>query len=68
MYRRKYKIPICWDEVGERKLSGLEIVQDTNKKISVIKDRLKTVKDRQKNYANKRRRELEFVVEDCVFL
>ena len=37
-------------------------------KVNVIRDRLKAAKDRQKSYADKRRKDLEFEVEDRVFL
>ena len=37
-------------------------------KVQVIKDRLKTTQSRQKSYADLRRRELEFQVDDWVFL
>ncbi|GKC49525.1 putative reverse transcriptase domain-containing protein [Tanacetum coccineum] len=43
-------------------------VQETTKKISQIKDRLKVARDRQKSYANKRRNPLEFSVGDQVLL
>ncbi|GJZ65640.1 putative reverse transcriptase domain-containing protein [Tanacetum coccineum] len=46
----------------EKDLIGPEIVQETTKKISQIKDRLKDARDRQKSYANKRRKPLEFSV------
>ncbi|GJY74842.1 putative reverse transcriptase domain-containing protein [Tanacetum coccineum] len=45
-----------------------EIMLETNEKISQIKDRLKTACDRQKSYANKRRKPLEFSVGDHVLL
>nr|GEU62199.1 putative reverse transcriptase domain, ribonuclease H-like domain, aspartic peptidase domain protein [Tanacetum cinerariifolium] len=45
-----------------------EIVQETAEKISQIKDRLKVVCDRQKSYADKRRKPLEFNVGDHVLL
>ncbi|WMV10310.1 hypothetical protein MTR67_003695 [Solanum verrucosum] len=38
------------------------------KKVQLIRDRLKTAQSRQKSYANVRRRELEFQVDDWVFL
>ena len=41
LYGRKCRTPVCWDEVGERKLVGPEIVQMTYDKIKVIRDRLK---------------------------
>nr|GEX11129.1 putative reverse transcriptase domain-containing protein [Tanacetum cinerariifolium] len=55
-------------EVGEGKLIRHEIVQETTEKISQIKARLKATRDRQKNYANKRRKPLEFNVGDHVLL
>ena len=68
LYGRKCRTPVCWDEVGERKLVGSEIVQVTCDKIKVIRDRLKISQDRQKSYANNHRRDLEFEVGDMVFL
>ncbi|GKC16419.1 putative reverse transcriptase domain-containing protein, partial [Tanacetum coccineum] len=43
-----------------------ELVQETTKKISQIKDRLKIARDRQKSYVDRRRKPLEFSVGDCV--
>ncbi|GKD61376.1 hypothetical protein Tco_1298885, partial [Tanacetum coccineum] len=57
-----------WAEVGEGQLIGPELVQETTEKISQIKDRLKTACDRQKSYADKRRKPLEFSVGDYVLL
>ena len=68
LYGRKCQTPICWDEVGERKLVGPKIVQVTCDKIKVIRNRLKIAQDRQKSYANNRRRDLEFEVGDMIFL
>ncbi|GKA09682.1 putative reverse transcriptase domain-containing protein, partial [Tanacetum coccineum] len=50
LYGRKCRSPILWAEVGEGKLIGLEIMQETTEKISQIKDRLKAVRD-QRNLA-----------------
>ncbi|GJS55908.1 putative reverse transcriptase domain-containing protein [Tanacetum coccineum] len=55
-------------EVGEGQLIGPEIVQESTKKISQIKDRLKAARDHQKSYADKRRKPLEFSVGDHVLL
>ncbi|GJR85774.1 putative reverse transcriptase domain-containing protein [Tanacetum coccineum] len=57
-----------WTEVGESQLIGPEIVQETTEKIIQIKERLKTARSRQKSYANKRRKPLEFKVGDRVLL
>ncbi|GJW20283.1 ribonuclease H-like domain-containing protein [Tanacetum coccineum] len=57
-----------WAEVGESQLIGPEIVQETTDKIVQIKERLKTARDRQKSYADNRRKPLEFSVGDKVLL
>ncbi|GKB65942.1 putative reverse transcriptase domain-containing protein, partial [Tanacetum coccineum] len=59
LYGRMCRSPIMWAEVGEGQLIGPELVQETTKKKSQIKDRLKTARDRQKSYADKRRKPLE---------
>ncbi|GJZ41463.1 putative reverse transcriptase domain-containing protein [Tanacetum coccineum] len=53
-------------ELGQ--LIGPVLVQDTTEKISHIKDKVKDTFDRQKNYADKRRKPLEFSVGDYVLL
>ncbi|GKC57283.1 hypothetical protein Tco_1084881 [Tanacetum coccineum] len=56
-------------EIRFRAASALpELVQETTEKISQIKDRLKAARDRQKSYADKRRKPLEFSVGDYVLL
>ncbi|GJY66893.1 hypothetical protein Tco_0469131 [Tanacetum coccineum] len=49
---------------AKSQLIGPIIVQETTQKIMQIKERLKTVRDCQKNYADKRRKPLEFNVGD----
>jgi transposase InsO family protein len=46
LYGRRCRSPLYWDEVGERKLLGPEIVQDTCEKIIVIKQRLAAAQSR----------------------
>nr|GEW88746.1 hypothetical protein [Tanacetum cinerariifolium] len=43
LYGRKCRLPIMWAKVGEGQLIGPELVKETTKKISQIKDRLKAV-------------------------
>ncbi|GJR80232.1 pol protein [Tanacetum coccineum] len=68
LYGRKCQAPICWDEVGERLIEGPELIEITNEKVAVAKEKLKEARSRQKSYADKHRRDLEFQVEDRVFL
>uniref|UniRef100_A0A2N9EF72 Integrase catalytic domain-containing protein n=1 Tax=Fagus sylvatica TaxID=28930 RepID=A0A2N9EF72_FAGSY len=68
LYGRKCRSPICWDDIGERKMLGPEIVQHTVDKIQLIRERLRSAQSRQKSYADTRRRKLEYQVGDHVFL
>ncbi|GJZ66655.1 reverse transcriptase domain-containing protein [Tanacetum coccineum] len=68
LYGRKCRSPICWDEVGDAQLTGPKIVRETTEKIIQIKHRLQASRDRQRSYADKRRKPLEFQVEDKVML
>ena len=68
LYGRKCRSPVCWDDVGERKLLGPKLVQLTVEIFALIKKRLKTTQSRQKSYTDNRRRNLEFKVGDNVFL
>ena len=68
LYGRKCRTPVCWDEVGERRLIGPELVQITLDKIQIVQDKLKIARDKQKSYADKRCRDLQFMVGDRVFL
>ncbi|GJV46791.1 putative reverse transcriptase domain-containing protein [Tanacetum coccineum] len=68
LYGAKCRSPVIWTEVGESQLIGPEIVQETTEKIVQIRERLKTARSRQKSYADKRRKPLEFQVGDRVLL
>nr|GEU54618.1 putative reverse transcriptase domain-containing protein [Tanacetum cinerariifolium] len=68
LYGRKCRSLVIWAEVRESQLIGPDIVQETIKKLIQIKERLKTTRDRQKCYADKRFKPLEFKVGDWVLL
>nr|GFB68120.1 putative reverse transcriptase domain-containing protein [Tanacetum cinerariifolium] len=63
LYDRKCRSSIMWEKVGEWHLIWPELVQETTEKISQIKDRLKAARDRQKHYANKRKKPFDFSVD-----
>jgi len=46
LYERKCRTLICWDEIGERKLLGPEMVQLMTDKVRVIMQRIKEAQDR----------------------
>ncbi|GJT82268.1 putative reverse transcriptase domain-containing protein [Tanacetum coccineum] len=68
LYRRKCRSPIYRSEVGDNQLTGLELFRDTTEKIIQIKNRLLVDRSRQKSYADKRTKPLEFEVGDMVLL
>ena len=47
---------------------GLDIIKDTESKFQVIRQRLKAASDRQKSYADLKRKDIEYEVGDKVFL
>ncbi|GKC72707.1 reverse transcriptase domain-containing protein [Tanacetum coccineum] len=68
LYGRKCRSPVLWAEIGEGSLIGPELVQETTDKVVVIKERLQAARDRQKSYADNRRKPLKFEVGDRVML
>jgi hypothetical protein len=68
LYGQKCRSPLYWDELGEQRILGPDIVQDTIDKVALIRRRLSTTQDRQKSYANMHLRNLEFAKGDKVFL
>ncbi|GKG03887.1 hypothetical protein Tco_0314274, partial [Tanacetum coccineum] len=67
-YGRKCQSPVCWAEVGEAQLTGLELIQETTEKIILVKQRMQAAHDRQKSYADRKRKQMEFEVGDRVML
>ena len=68
LYGRKCRSPIHWDETGERKYLGPELVQRTNEAIDKIKARMLASQSRQKSYADPKRRDVTFQAGEQVFL
>ncbi|GKC34071.1 putative reverse transcriptase domain-containing protein [Tanacetum coccineum] len=52
LYGRKCRSPICWAEVGDKQLTGREIIHETAEKIIQIKSRIQAARDCQKIYAD----------------
>nr|GEU63021.1 reverse transcriptase domain-containing protein [Tanacetum cinerariifolium] len=52
LYGRKCRSPVCWVEVGESQLTGLELIHEIMEKIVLIKQRMQPTQDRQKNYVD----------------
>jgi len=68
LYGPPCRSPLYWSEVGDRALLGPELVEQTSEKIELIRARMKAAQDRQKSYADRRRRDLKFTEGNHVFL
>ncbi|GKC77814.1 putative reverse transcriptase domain-containing protein [Tanacetum coccineum] len=68
LYGRKYRSPVCWVEVGDAQLTGPAIIHETTEKIIQIKSRIQSARDRQKIYANIRRKLMVFQVGGRIML
>ena len=68
LYGMKCRTPVCWTDLNEHKVIGLDIVKQTEEKFRVIQQRLKAASDRQNSYADLKRKDIEYEVGDKVFL
>ncbi|GJS87636.1 putative reverse transcriptase domain-containing protein [Tanacetum coccineum] len=66
LYGRKCRSPVCWAEVGDVQLTGLEIIHEITEKIVQIQQHLQAARDRKRSYANVRRKPLEIHVGDHI--
>nr|GEZ26227.1 putative reverse transcriptase domain-containing protein [Tanacetum cinerariifolium] len=56
LYGRKCRSPICWTKLGKAQILSLELIQETTEKIVQIKQRMQAARDRQKSYADLKRK------------
>jgi hypothetical protein len=68
LYGRRCRTLLSWSETGERKIFGPDLVVKAEDKVKVIQANLKTAQSRQKSYADRRRKPLQFQVRDFVYL
>lgn len=68
LYGRRCRTPSCWLEPGEKQFARPEIVQITAEKVNVAKEALRVARERQKSYADKKRRPFDFKEGEMVML
>ena len=68
LYGRKCRTPLCWGDVDQKEMGKKAEVESLADKLAQVRARLKAAQDRQKSYADKRRRLIEFSVGDYVLL
>jgi hypothetical protein len=68
LYGRRCRTPLSWSETGERKIFGPDLVVEAEDRVRIIQANLKTAQSRQKSYADRRRKPLQFQIGDFVYL
>ncbi|XP_017621421.1 uncharacterized protein LOC108465575 [Gossypium arboreum] len=68
LYGHKCRTPLCWTELGKRRVLGPELVSETEDKVRLIWDLLRASFDRQKSYEDMKMRDIEYSMGDFVFL
>src|SRR5688572_26209927 len=68
LYGRKCRSPVGWFEVGEIALIGPDLVFEAMEKVRLIRERLKSAQSRPKSYSDNRKKDIEFEVNDWVYL
>ena len=47
LYGRKCRTSLCWIELSKKKIIGPDLIQETEEKVKIIRERLKVATDRQ---------------------
>ena len=68
LYGRRCRAPMYWTKLDEHKIVGPDLVKDMEEKVQIIQQRLRAASDRQRSYANLKRKDIEYEVGDKVFL
>jgi hypothetical protein len=60
LYGRRCRTPLFWNETGERRVFGPDVLEEVEKQVRMVRENLRVAQSRQKSYAEHRRRELCF--------
>ncbi|WVZ97347.1 hypothetical protein U9M48_042894 [Paspalum notatum var. saurae] len=68
LYGRRCRTPLFWNQTGEKQVFGPDLIGDAEQQIKMVRENLRVAQSRQKSYADVRRRDLTFKVDDFVYL
>ena len=68
LYGHKCRTPLNWVETRERIYYGIDFVEESEEQVHIIQQHIEAAQSRQKSYADKRRRPIEFEIGDYVCL
>ncbi|WVZ75537.1 LOW QUALITY PROTEIN: hypothetical protein U9M48_023580 [Paspalum notatum var. saurae] len=66
LYGKRCRTPLFWNQTGEKQVFGPDIIQDAEQQLRI--KNLRVAQSRQRSYADVRRRDLSFKVDDHVYL
>ena len=67
LYGRKCRTPLCWNDISETVVIGPQLLKEMTDQVRLIQQRMKAAQDRQKSYADQKRRPLKFKGGEKVF-
>ena len=68
LYGRKCRTLLCLTKLCEKKVIGPDLIQETEEKVKMIRERLKVATDRQKSYADMKTKDIRYEIGAKVFL
>ena len=68
LYGRRCRTPLMRDEVGDWQLFGPDLIEESEEKVKLIRDKLKIAQSRQKSYADSERKEVTYEIGDRAYL
>ena len=68
LYGRKCRTSLCWTELSEKKMIGPDLIQETEEKVKMNRERLKVATNRQKSYANMKIKDIRYEIGEKVYL
>ena len=68
MYGRKFRTPASWGGPEDKLMLGLEMLKEMEKMVKKVRSNLKATQDRQKNFADRKRKFKEYQVGDHVYV
>ena len=67
LHGRKCRTPLCRTELSEKKVIGPDLIRETEEKVKMIRKRFKVATDRQKSYADMKRKDIRYEIGEKVF-
>ncbi|WVZ76066.1 hypothetical protein U9M48_024068, partial [Paspalum notatum var. saurae] len=68
LYGRRCRTPLFWNQKGEKQVFGPNLIRDAEQQIKMVRENLRVAQSRQKSYADVRRKNLTFKVDDFMYL